>query len=225
MKRNSTEPKKVLRFTFGERFVHWVHAIAFLLLLFTGLGIFSATFQPLMNIFGGIQVARIIHRVAAAAFIVLVAIGFCVGDGGRNLREWVKSVLAFDKDDFAHAKNFPIEFFGGHKPFPPQGKFNGGEKLNSAITIVGSIFITISGIIMWASSAAPAGLLRWAYPVHSGFALLMTALLIAHMYLGILHPDSNQAFKGMINGYVPAKFAREHYEKWYEKVKNEPHNR
>ncbi|HZK43980.1 MAG TPA: cytochrome b/b6 domain-containing protein [Syntrophomonadaceae bacterium] len=210
----------MMRFTVGERMVHWIHAVSFLLLLFTGLGVLALFFQPAMNIFGGIQVTRNIHRVVAVIFTLSIFIGFLTGKGGRQLRSWFKDVFTFDKDDFAHAKNFPIEFFGGHRPYPPQGKFNGGEKINSFITILGTFGIVISGYIMWFAPSFPAFFVQWAYPIHSGCALLMAALLIAHFYLGVLHPDSNQALMGMINGRVPEKFAYEHYQKWYHEEKS-----
>jgi formate dehydrogenase subunit gamma len=57
--------KVVYRFSKGERFVHWLHGVSFLLLLFTGLGVLTVALQPLSNIFGGIQVSRNIHRVVA----------------------------------------------------------------------------------------------------------------------------------------------------------------
>ena len=207
--------KEVYRFSAGERFVHWCHGVAFLLLLFTGLGVLLYAFQPAMNIFGGIHVTRNIHRVVAVLFTIGMIVGFIgKGQGARQMRRWFKDVINFGNDDFAHAKNFPIEFFGGHKPFPPQGKFNGGEKLNSMFTILGTICIAISGYIMWFATGS-GWVLQWAYPIHAACALFMTALLIAHLYLGILHPDSNQALKGIFTGWVPAKFAYEHYEKWY----------
>ncbi|NPV89937.1 MAG: formate dehydrogenase [Firmicutes bacterium] len=212
-----SEPKTILRFTKTERFTHWVHGFSFVLLLFTGLGVLSMSFRPAMDIFGGIEVTRNIHRVVAVIFGVSI-IAVLLIKSGRPVREWIRDCFKFTLDDYKHAINFPIEFFGGHKPFPPQGKFNGGEKINSLITIFGTVCIGISGILIWiGSSTLPVWVIQWAYPIHAGFALLMTALLIAHMYLGLLHPDSNQAFKGMINGYVPAKFAREHYEKWFDK--------
>lgn len=208
--------KVVYRFSKGERFVHWCHGVSFLLLLFTGLGVLTFALQPLSNIFGGIQVSRDIHRVVAVIFTIGMIIGFVgKGEGARQMRRWFKDVINFRKDDFAHAKNFPIEFFGGHKPFPPQGKFNGGEKLNSMITILGTLCIVTSGYIMWFANSLPQFLVQWAYPIHSACALFMAALLIAHIYLGVLHPDSNQALKGIFTGWVPAKFAYEHYEKWY----------
>ncbi len=213
--------KTIMRFTVGERLVHWAHAVAFLLLLFTGLGVLSVVFQPAMKVFGGIDVTRDIHRWAAGLFTVSIIIGFTFGEGARQLRSWFKESFKFTKDDFAHAKNFPIEFFGGHKPFPPQGKFNGGEKLNSMITILGTLGVATSGYILWFAPSVPQWIVQWAYPIHAGCALLMTALLIAHFYLGVLHPDSNQALSGMFNGKVPEKFAYEHYERWYNEVKNQ----
>lgn len=207
--------KEVYRFTAGGRYLHWSHAISFILLLFTGLGVLSIIFQPWMNIFGGIAVTKLIHRIVAVFFTVSVILAFIIGEGGRQLRRWIKDAVAFDADDFAHAKNFPIEFFGGHKPFPPQGKFNGGEKINSLITVTGMLFMGITGYIMWFAWAFPQWLVQWCYPIHAGFALLLAALFMAHFYLGVLHPDSNQALKGIINGWVPSKFAYEHYEEWY----------
>lgn len=208
--------KEVFRFNKGERFVHWCHGISFLLLLFTGLGVLFYAFQPAMNIFGGIQASRNIHRVVAVLFTVGMFVGFIgKGEGARQMRRWFKDVVRFGKNDFAHAKNFPVEFFGGHKPFPPQGKYNGGEKLNSMFTILGTLGIVTSGYIMWLAPK-PSLLVQLAYPLHAACALFMAALLVAHIYLGVLHPDSNQALKGIFTGWVPAKFAYEHYEKWYE---------
>lgn len=215
---------KVFRFTAGTRTFHWVHAVCFILLGLTGAALVTAGLQPISNIFGGIQVSRDIHRWAAAIFTISIFLFFLFGASGRELRSWAKSSFKFTRDDFAHAKNFPIEFFGGHKPFPPQGKFNGGEKLNSMLMITGLLCIAISGYIMWFAPSMPQWLVQWAYVAHSGFALLIMAVFLAHFYLGVLHPDSNQALGGMFNGYIPEKFAYEHYEKWYNEVKAESKN-
>ncbi|NLV16590.1 MAG: formate dehydrogenase [Syntrophomonadaceae bacterium] len=212
---------KIFRFTVGERVAHWSHAISFFILLFTGLGMISMFFRPAVGIVGGIDVARNIHRVVAVLFVVVFVVNLFIGEGGRNVRAWVREILAFDKKDLAHFMIFPFEFFGLHRPYPPQGKFNGGEKFNSALMITGMVCLVITGFMMWFPTAIPRVILQWAYPAHAGFALLLTAVLLAHLYLSLLHPDSNQALKGMFNGYVPAKFAYEHYEKWYYKVKSE----
>lgn len=216
-------PNRVLRFSKGERFSHWVHAIAFFILLFTGLGVLSTFFQPAMVVVGGIQVARVIHRVVAVVFVVVVGMMFFVGNP-KDHRYWLKSVFSFKKEDLQHVTAFPKEFFGGHGTYPPQDKYNGGEKINSWVTIFGSVFITLSGIVLWFAPSFPPGLVRWAYPVHDLSMFMMTATTIAHMYLGLFHPDSNPSISGMIDGYVPVKFAKSHHAKWYARVKDEQNN-
>ncbi|KLU63395.1 formate dehydrogenase, cytochrome b556(fdo) subunit [Peptococcaceae bacterium CEB3] len=210
--------ERVLRFTRGERFSHWVHAISFFLLLITGLGILSLWFRPVLVLFGGVQAARVIHRVVAVIFVVVVAAMFFIGDP-RYHWEWLKSAFTLTKSDRQHVGAFSKEFFGGHGEYPPQGKFNGGEKINSLLTIFGSIFITLSGIIMWFRGSFPPGVVRWAYPVHDLSMFVMTAAVIGHMYLGLLHPDSRASIFGMLNGYVPVKFAKSHHAAWYNEVK------
>lgn len=217
------EPNRVLRFTKQERFSHWIHAISFFILLFTGLGVLSVTFQPAMVVVGGIQVARVIHRGVAVVFVVVVALMFFVGNPKYHW-EWLKSVFSFKKEDLQHVMAFPKEFFGGHGTYPPQDKYNGGEKINSFITIFGSIFVTLSGIVLWFAPSFPPDLVRWAYPVHDLSVFMMTAAVIGHMYLGLFHPDSNPSITGMLNGYVPTKFAKAHHAKWYDRVKNEQNN-
>lgn len=211
---------KVLRFTAGERFSHWVHAISFFVLLFTGLGVFSASFQPAMAMVGGIHVAQVIHRIAAFVFVVVVGLMFFVGNPRYHWR-WLKFVFSFNKSDWQHILAFPKEFFGGHGSYPAQEKYNGGEKINSLITIFGTVFITLSGVIMWFSSSFPPALVRWAYPVHDLSMFLMTAAAIGHIYLGVLHPDSRAALSGMLNGYVSTKFAKAHHRDWYERLEKE----
>lgn len=216
-KRIRQESDKVLRFTVGERISHWVHAITFFVLLFTGLGVMLTWFQPAMTILGGIQVARILHRVMAVVFVVGVGMMFFVGDP-RHHWDWLKSIFRFTKTDWQHIKAFPKEFFGGHGDYPAQDKYNGGEKINSLITVFGTILITISGIIMWFAPYFPQVIVQWAYPVHDLAMFMMTAAVIGHIYLGVLHPESKAALSGMITGYVSSKFAKAHHRAWYERI-------
>ena len=214
------EAERVLRFTSGERISHWVHAISFFLLLFTGLGILSLSFRPALGIIGGVQVARGVHRLTALVFVIGVGSMFFIGNP-RYHWEWLKSAFHFEKADWQHIAAFPKEFFGGHGEYPAQGKFNGGEKINSLITIFGSLFITLSGFVMWFNTTFPPVLVRWAYPIHDLAMFVMTAAVIGHMYLGLLHPDSRASIYGMLNGYVSSKFAKAHHAAWYEEVKKQ----
>lgn len=214
---------RVLRFSKGERLSHWVHAVSFFVLLFTGLGVYSSLFQPAMAIVGGIHVAQVIHRISAVFFVVVVGLLFFVGNPRFHWR-WLKFTFNFTKSDLQHVSAFPKEFFGGHGNYPAQDKYNGGEKINSLITIFGTIFVTLSGVVMWWAPHFPPSLVRWAYPVHDLSVFIMTAAAIGHIYLGLLHPDSRVAMSGMLNGYVSKRFAKAHHAQWYERLKNEQQN-
>lgn len=222
---NQQQPKKapagkVLRFTAGERFSHWVHAISFFLLLITGLGMLYLAVRPVLGIFGGVEAARYLHRIVAVIFVVVVAAMFFIGNP-KHHRHWVRSVFRFTKADLGHVIAFPKEFFGGHGKYPAQGKYNGGEKINSLITMFGSVFITLSGIVKWFPQVFPDIVVQWATPVHTGSMFLMSIALLGHTYLSFLHPEARIALPGMFTGYVREEFAKSHHAEWYEEVKNQ----
>ncbi len=206
---------KVLRFNRGERFSHWLHVVSFFILLFTGLGVFAAGFHPLMSLVGGLQAARLIHRVVAVIFVLGTGAMFFAGDS-RWHWEWLRSAFRFSDADKKHIKAFAAEFFGGHAVYPPQEKYNGGEKINSLLTIFGSAVITLSGLVMWFAPNFPAGLVDWAYPLHDLAMFVMTTAVIGHVYLSLIHPDSRASISGMLTGYVPEDFAKAHHAAWYE---------
>ncbi len=208
---------KVLRFTGGERFSHWLHVVSFFMLLFTGLGVFTAGFHPLMSLVGGLQIARLIHRVVAVIFVLGAGAMFFIGDS-RYHRDWLRSAFSFSEADKKHIKAFTAEFFGGHAAYPPQDKYNGGEKINSLLTICGSAVITVSGLVMWFAPNFPAGLVDWAYPLHDLAMFVMTAAVIGHIYLSLIHPGSRASISGMLTGYVPEDFAKAHHAVWYEQA-------
>lgn len=213
-------PGKVLRFTGGERFSHWTHAISFFLLLITGLAILFVPIRPLFDVFGGMDVARNIHRVVAVIFVVVVLAMFFIGNP-KHHREWLRSSFRFTKADIAHVKAFAKEFFGGHGDYPPQAKYNGGEKINSLITILGTVLITLSGIVKWFPLFFPNVIVQLASPIHTGAMFLMTIALIGHMYLSLLHPESRVALPGMLNGYVREEFAKSHHAEWYNEIRGQ----
>lgn len=204
---------KVLRFNKAERIGHWVHTVSFLTLLFTG---FTLFFMKLGNLVGvpGIQTARAIHRFMAIPFAIGTPLVLLLGTPKSTFR-WLKDVFTWDKDDVNFVMGFAKEFFGLHAELPPQGKFNAGEKINSMLTIFGSIILAVTGIIMWQDHLFPREFVQWMYPIHDLFALVMGAVIMGHAYLGLLHPGSKESINGMISGYVSEEFAKGHHEKWY----------
>jgi formate dehydrogenase subunit gamma len=208
---------RIERFSKAARVTHWIYTITFFLLLFTGLTIFVKSFAFLNVIFGGAQGARIIHRIAGVLFIIVPIYSYLVNRKAAN--EFLKEVTSFDKDNVAFLKAFPKEFLGLHPNVPQQGKFNGGEKINSLLTIIGGILFASSGLIMWFPEVMPAIIVQVSYLVHDLATVLCGTAIFGHMYLALLHPGTKEAINGMTKGTVSEDFAKNHYGKWYKEVK------
>ncbi|WP_371378202.1 formate dehydrogenase subunit gamma [Sporomusa aerivorans] len=211
---------RILRFSPAERVAHWVHTASFFTLLLSGLIVMSHKFLFLSALFGGVQNARIIHKLAGVVFSFGTVLIFVLGDHKAFWR-WLKDITTWGKVDFDFLKEFPKEFLGGHANLPEQGRFNSGEKVNSLFILIGGALLMTTGLMMWFADAMPLSIVRWAYPLHNLLALLMAAVVIAHMYLGLLHPGSKEAINGMLRGTVTRAFAKAHHAKWYREVAGE----
>ncbi len=213
-----TSKERVLRFSGSARFAHWGHTVTFLLLLFTGLALFTPKLGFLASAFYGYATASLIHKYMAVLYTVIPLA--CLIANPKGFVEWWKDVFNFTKDDFKFLISFPLEFFGFPVKVPPQSKFNGGEKMNSVVTTTSCVFLAISGYIMWFKGAFPLWMVQWSYPIHDICMILATTMVCMHSYLGSFHPGSGESFWGMWKGTVRADWAAHHHAKWYEKVKN-----
>jgi cytochrome b subunit of formate dehydrogenase len=46
-------------------------------------------------------------------------------------------------------------------------------------------------------------------------AIIATPLIIGHIVMATLNPDTRTGLSGMISGYVDRKWAKHHYGRWY----------
>src|ERR1700761_9627391 len=90
-------PRRLLRFTRTERAVHWVHAVAFVVLLATGLALYLPSLAEAVGRRPLLKEIHIWTAVAWAAALVLVVAG---GDR-RSLRRTAREIDRFDADDRA----------------------------------------------------------------------------------------------------------------------------
>jgi formate dehydrogenase subunit gamma len=206
--------KKVQRFGRVARVTHWVIAISFFTLLFTGLGLFSPKLNGLLALFGGFESSRIIHRYAAVVFILTPLVAFLMTP--KAAIQYLKEIVKWDKDDWKYIKEFPKEFFGNNPVLPPQDRFNAGEKLNSIIVILGGLLQSVSGLFMWLGG--PAELVKISYPIHALAFVITTTFLIGHLFMAMYHPNNRDALPGMMSGRVTEEFANHHHAKWYKRI-------
>lgn len=206
----------MLRFTVGERLAHWNHALSFLALFVTGMalvmrGVAGALHPETLKAFTRV------HRGAGLFFTFLtVPLLLLLASGPAG--EWFRSVWRFDRDDRTFLARFPREFFGLHVEMPDQEKFNAGEKVNSLLQIVGWAVMVATGWLLWFKSGLPAAVAMWALPVHSFTAMLLGAVVMGHIYLAVVYWHTRPGLSGMFSGRVPARWARGHYRKWFDRI-------
>lgn len=190
----------VERFTITERAAHWVHALAFFVLLATGVALYV---PALTEAFGSRELLRNVHLLTAVAWAVALVAIFVLGDR-RALRATIRELNEFDEDDREWLRTFDA----------PQGRFNAGQKLNAAVTAAFAVLFAVSGFFLWYGArdndfSSPSAIL-----LHDGLTVLAIALVAGHLYLTLLHPTTRHSLRGMTLGAVRADWARERHPKW-----------
>ncbi|WP_078594905.1 formate dehydrogenase subunit gamma [Evansella clarkii] len=216
MKKQNSNESTVKRFSKAFIISHWVNAFAFFALYITALPLYTDFFNWLYPVFGGPEMARLLHRIFAVLFIVPLFLLIIFDFAG--FKNWAKNILKWEKKDFQFLMAFPKEFFLGKSKVPKQDFFNAGEKLNSLLTIMCTLMLIGSGFVMWFPGAFASGVVQWAYPIHNiGFGLAL-AVVVGHIFLSIGHPNSKASMRGMTKGDVPISYAKEHHGVWYDEM-------
>ncbi len=199
----------VVRFGGLDRFAHWLTAISFILLGFSGLNLTfgKSVLLPFIGPEAFSHVAllgKLVHNYVSFAFALGLILMFVL---------WVK-------DNFPHPRDIVWLFKGGGifgSSHPPAGRFNFGQKLIFWSVIVGGAGIAWSGyMLMFPFQFGDVAAMQFAGTVHGLLALILIAIIIAHIYIGSLGMQG--AFSAMGSGKVDANWAREHHSVWADKV-------
>lgn len=214
--------KKIRKFNRSQMVFHWMYGVSWILLVLTGV-IFlwradpksAATgLGPLLQGSVG-QSARFIHRVSA---LVLMASPF-IWLLGAPKTAWadLKELLAFGKADLKYMMVAPLHYTVGKPALPPQGKYNGGHKVNFYIVVLTFIGFVVSGLVMWfgrgAVSDATFNLMQILHSISFWGGLCMGLL---HIYLTAIHPFTSRSLSAMVNGWVDLDYAVAEHGVWVE---------
>jgi formate dehydrogenase subunit gamma len=201
--------RKVLRYRVGPRINHAVLAVSFIVLLLTGLVLLWA---PLGS-FAANGGSRLLHRVGAVLFMAVPVLYLILDRPAAKELLW--DSFHYDKDDVAWFKHFFRYFFGHTTNMPPQGRLNAGQKLHHAAVVLVSAIIVASGLVLWfAKGSLDADGLAIAAMTHDAAMLILTVLLVGHLYFTYVY----QALPGMTTGYVPEEEARLEHGKWVDEL-------
>ena len=198
-------PEYVRRFSGAEQALHWLLAVSFLTMLATGLILYLPS---LAEVAANRRLWKSIHLGAALAFWLGTLLIVSSSTGG--LRRTVGQIDKFDDDDRRWLK-WQVRQMG---PKPPQGRFNAGQKLNTAVIAGLMVVFTISGTLMYLQEVDARFRGTSAILVHDIAMYIAIPLVIGHLYMAMLNPSTRHSLRGMVLGTVRRDWAREHHAKW-----------
>jgi formate dehydrogenase subunit gamma len=198
-------PEYVRRFSSTEQALHWLLAVSFLTMLATGLILYLPS---LAEVAANRRLWKSIHLGAALAFWLGTLLIVSSSTGG--LRRTVGQIDRFDDDDRRWLK-WQVRQMG---PKPPQGRFNAGQKLNTAVIAGLLVVFTISGTLMYLQEVDATFRGTSAILVHDIAMYIAIPLVIGHLYMAMLNPSTRHSLRGMVLGTVRRDWAREHHAKW-----------
>jgi formate dehydrogenase subunit gamma len=190
----------IRRFTRTERAAHWLVAAAFAVMLLSG-GQVPHHWHWTTTWFD-------IH-VGAAVVLVAGLVGLLVAANGRALRSTAQELRHIDASDRAWLSPGRIL---ARRPPPPVGRFNGGQKLNARLALLGLIALYGTGI--WLLTAGNTSLGH----LHGPAAFLTSMLIGGHIFMAVFNPSTRHALRGMTLGSVDREWAEHHFPRWVEEA-------
>jgi len=209
--------RTIERFNGVERFSHWLTASAFVVLAVSGLNITYGRYV-LLPIIGpdAFTVLTIFlkycHNFLAFAFMAGLVLIFVL---------WVQHNMPNRTDVAWIAVGGGLFGKGVH---PPAGKFNAGQKLIFWSVIVGGVLLSVSGIyLLFPFSFGDVNDQQLMQIIHAVAALILTAIVIAHIYIGSIGMEG--AWDAMGTGMVDENWAREHHSLWVQQLRGQAASR
>jgi len=219
---------RIQRFNGIERFAHWLTAATFVVLALTGLNMLYGRYvlPPLLGteIFATLTLwGKYAHNYLAFGFMLGLVMLFVM---------WVWGNLPDRHDVIWLLKGGGMLKRGVHVH---ARKFNAGQKIVFWLVILGGISVSLSGIMLlfpfelamfgetfawinWAfgtdypTALSPLQEMQFAQVWHAIVGLVLTAIIIGHIYIGTIGMEG--AFDAMGSGEVDENWAREHHDLW-----------
>ena len=205
LKKGMLTGRKIIRFTFIERFNHWMTATAFILLALTGLNYIFGK-RLLFPLIGPdafatwSQVAKYIHNFVSWPFMVGIVL---------MILFWTRDNVP-DRSDWRWFRQLGGFLSGAH---PPARRFNGGQKLIFWAVVVGGIALSVSGLIMlFPFTVAGIAGMQIAQYIHAVVGIALIAVILAHIYIGSIGMEG--AYDAMGSGEVDLGWAKTHHSLW-----------
>lgn len=201
----ATPEKMFTRFTLTQRIAHWVMTISFVTLMVTGLPqryALSTWAEDIIEGLGGIESVRVIHRIAAVVFMLVMIYHFIDVAYKVYVLRLRPSMMPTFKDvrDLFNSIRYYIGLRENHPRLP---RYNFAEKIEYWAVIWGGILMALTGFMLWnpiaTTSILPGQFVPAARTAHSAEALLaFLAIIIWHVYWVHLKTFNRAMFTGKL---------------------------
>lgn len=219
--------------------LHWFNALCWLVLVASGLGIISGdglrlapAFWPtfVQGLFGGNANLVLFHGVVGIVWVIGIAL-FVLTRWRSVVLPFLRQVLvvtpaAAMRDVWSMTITL-AHLFGLMKntPVPPQGRYNGAQRLLGTLIIIASLAIAVSGgylffgpgVLDFPASGLFGAFFRWALLLHAAAVFLVLIGLVAHIYFAVV--EERESLETMKSGYASVEFIKHHNPLWYEELK------
>ena len=216
--------RKIKRWGWFSRLVHWLTAISFIVLSVTGTSMLLGKnlLIPILGKAGfaswaqlSLQAHNMIGPVFAVGIVLMILMWVWHNFPTMVDLRWLMAAGGmFDQDSH-----------------PSAGRMNAGEKIWFWILATLGVVVCMTGLAMVAplygiAIPAWAEVIPWisgtrvdlqqATILHAGLAIVWTAVALGHIYIGTAGTEG--AFEGMATGYVSEEWAIQHHDLWAAKM-------
>lgn len=199
----------ILRYTLAERAIHWLTALSYCYVQFTGLAFYSPHLFWIATVLGGGPTSRFWHPWLGLLFLAGLVWMFGAWRADMAItsvdRQWGQAMDRYIRNEDEH--------------LPPAERFNLGQKYFFWVMVWGGLLLLLSGIVLWLPERIPWGLRGIRYAailLHVSVALITIGAFIIHVYMGTAMVRGG--FTSIIRGEVSPAWARLHHRLWYERV-------
>ena len=197
--------RRIVRYRFGERLMHWAAALSYVYLLLTGLAFWTPALYWLAIVLGGGFVSRALHPIVGLIFAASVAWMWALWRATMRItpadREWRKAMRHYARNE--------------DHLVPAAGRFNYGQKALFRVMTWGALVLLVSGLVLWFPDAIPPqarAVREAAVLLHAAAALVTIGGFIVHLYMGLAVVPGG--LSAMLHGEVSEEWARHHHPLW-----------
>ncbi len=191
---------RLLRFDAVQRSVHWVNALLFGVLMFTGIPLYFGSF------FGVIFPRHVIQEIHlwTGIFLPVPILISLLGPWGRRMRQDFHRFSYWSRAEFRWLVTMGRDRLD-------LDKFNPGQKANGLFVGAGIIIMWATGYVLQWFRFFPISWRQGATLTHDFFAFAFFAVVAGHIVMALSHPG---AMGSMLKGTVSQEWAEKHAKEW-----------